>query len=146
VTIYCKYRCGFHWEDLNLQLCRPTGKLVADKMNDIAVCRECIQSAGNMQINRFHDLTAITSIDLSFEHIREICEKESKFRKFNRPIKACYLVPNALLYGTIRMYEALIESSGVEVHVSYEIEKLAAVLGVDKALLIAEPNSGDAPE
>ena len=136
--IKCIYDCGTYNEDLNLLMCHPRDKLTADKMNDIATCRECIQKAGLVQINRFHDLTDITSVDLGFEEVRNICESESKLRESARPIKACYLVPNDLLYGTIRMYQALIESSGVEVHVSYDVEELAGILGVEKSVLAAQ--------
>jgi len=141
----CKFNCGYYRKDLNLLMCHPEGKLTADQMNDIAICRECIQNAGLLQINRFHDLSAITSVDLGFEDISQICDSESNLRRSSRPIKACYWVPNALLYGTIRMYEALIESSGVEVHVSYDIGQLADVLGVDKSVLAAEPENGEGP-
>jgi hypothetical protein len=59
-------------------------------------------------------------------------------RKDAKPIKACYLVPNPLLYGTIRMYQTLIEDYGVEVHVSYDINDFAGILGVDKSVLTSE--------
>ncbi len=134
--IKCIYNCGFYKEHLNLLVCHPNDKLSADKMNDIAICRECIQKPGLLQTNRFHDLTDITSVDLRFADIEFICSAESKFRESARPIKACYLVPNDLLYGTIRMYQALIEDSGVEVHVSYDIDELANILGVEKSDLI----------
>ncbi len=137
--IKCPFNCGVHVEDRNLLVCRPNGKLTEDRMNDIAICRECIQKSGLTHIDRFHDLTGITSIDLRFEDVKHICDIESQLRKPERPVKACYLVPNALLYGTIRMYAALIESCGVEVHVSYKLDELASLLGVDTSVLTAKP-------
>lgn len=135
--IFCPYNCGAYNEELDLLVCRPEGKLVEERISDIATCRECIQKSGLAQINRFHDLTGITSIDLSFEDMKRISNREAQNRQPGSLIKACYLVPNPLLYGTIRMYAALIESSGVEVHVSYDLAELAAVLGVDPEALTA---------
>jgi len=133
--INCPYNTGTYQEDINLLVCHPKGALNADKLNDIAICRECIQKAGLLQTNRFHNLTDITSIGLGFEEVEQICRAESRMRESSQPIKACYLVPNDLLYGTIRMYQALIERSGVEVHVSKNIDELAKILGVDKSKL-----------
>lgn len=130
--IRCIYGCGTFNAELNILVCRPPGTLTEDRMNDIAICRECIQKAGMHQVNRFHDLTDITSVNLNFDEITRICAVESKLRETAPPIKACYLVPNPLLYGTIRMYKALIEKSGVEVYVSYDIDELARILGVEK--------------
>lgn len=135
--IHCPYNTGVYHKDIDLLVCCPKGKLNADRLNDMAICRECIQKAGLLQTNRFHNLTDITSIDLGFEEVNRICQAESRMRKNGLPIKACYLVPNDLLYGTIRMYQALIESSGVEVHVSHNIEELAKILGVDSSFLLS---------
>jgi hypothetical protein len=137
--IICKYDCGIYKKEFNLLVCHPRYELTADRMNDIAICRECVQKEGLVQTNRFHDLTDITSVHLDFNEVRQICESESKLRSSERPIKACYLVPNTLLYGTIRMYQSLIESSGVEVCVSYDINELAGVLGVEVAVLTTIP-------
>ena len=126
--IECLYHCGRYNDELELLICRPTKELTEDKMNDIAICRECIQKAGLVQVNRFHDLTSITSVNLHFEEVQRICDAETRLRKTASPIKACYLVPNPLLFGTIRMYQSLIERSGVSVHVSYDLEELANIL------------------
>jgi hypothetical protein len=37
------------------------------------------------------------------------------------------------------MYQTLIEERGVEAYVSYDINELAAILGVDKSVLTSEP-------
>ncbi len=134
--IACPFNYGNYRSDINLLICRPEGKLTTDQMNDVAICRECIERKGLFQVNRFHDLSAITSIDLRFEEVRQICKTEEKFRKSGPPIKACYLVPNDLLYGTIRMYKALIEDRGVKVYVSHDLGELADALGVDKSDLM----------
>jgi len=131
----CPFKYGVYREDYNLLVCHPKGELTADRMNDIAICRECILKAGLTEVDRFHNLTDITSVNLGFDEVRQICHVESRMRDSAQPVKACYLVPNDLLYGTIRMYQALIESSGVEVHVSYDINELASILGVEKSVL-----------
>lgn len=136
--IKCPFNYGVYREDYNILMCRPKDELTADKMNDIAICRECIIKAGLTQVDRFHDLTDITSVNLRFDDVYQICHTESMLRKNAKPIKACYLVPNTLLYGTIRMYQTLIEACGVEVHVSYDINELAGILGVEKSVLISE--------
>ena len=135
----CPYNYGVYREDYNLLVCRPKGELTADMMHDVANCRECIQTAELPHFNRFHDLTDISSVNLGFEEVSLICAEESKMREAAQSIKACYLVQNTLLYGTIRMYEALISRSGVEVHVSYDIDELAKILGVEKTVLTTEP-------
>jgi hypothetical protein len=137
--INCPFNYGVQREEYNLLVCHPKGELTANRMNDIGCCKKCIQKAGIVQIDRFHDLTDITAVNLGFDEVREICYAESNFRESAPPVKACYLVPNTLLYGTIRMYQALIESCGVEVHVSYDINELAGILGVEKSVLTTGP-------
>ncbi len=138
MMINCPFNFGFYRKDYNILICHPKGELTADKVNDIAICRECILNTGLTQINRFHNLIDITSVNLGFDEVLKICDTESMVRDSSQPIKACYLVPNSLLYGTIRMYDALIESCGVEVHVSYDINELSSVLGVEKSVLTSE--------
>ncbi len=139
--IHCPFNFGVYLEDYNILVCHPRGELTAGLVNDIAICRECITKANLTQVNRFHNLTNITSINLGFDEVRQICTSESSLRGSGQPIKACYLVPNQLLYGTIRMYQALIESCGVEVFVSYDIDELSSILGVDKSILTSEQNA-----
>jgi len=134
--ITCPFECGQYYAQYELLICRPHGKMTGDLMNDIAICRECIQQSGLTQVNRFHDLRDITSIELGFREVVQLCESEAVIREGqSTAIHACYLVPNALLYGTIRMYQSLIEGSGVMVHVSYDLDELAEILGVEASLL-----------
>lgn len=137
--INCPHNCGFYREDHNLLVCHPRGDLTAHLMHGIAICRDCIQVPGALHFNRFHNLTDISSIDLTYEEVSQICAEESRMRNAAQPVKACYLVPNTLLFGTIRQYEALICRGGVEVHVSYDINELAEILGVEKDVLTTEP-------
>jgi hypothetical protein len=139
--IKCPFNYGSYRKDYNLLICYPKGELTANMMNDIAICRECIVNGGLSQVDRFHDLTDISSVNLRFEHVNELCNIESQIRESANPIKAGYLVPNVLLYGTIRMYQTLIENRGVEVHVSYDIDELSDFLGVEKSILTSEKNS-----
>ena len=135
----CPYNFGVFREDYNLLVCHPKGELTVDMMHGIADCRECIQKPGLHQTDRYHDLSDISSVDFGYEEVSQICEEESERRESTQPIKACYLVTNTLLYGTIRMYKALIARSGIEVHVSYDIDELAEILGVEKTVLITQP-------
>lgn len=140
----CPYDAGTFNEALGILICRPTGELTAELAHDLAICRECIVKAGLEQVNRFHDLTGITSINLRYNDVDRLCRIEAGYRKPEHSIKACYLAPNPSVYGTIRMYQALAESRGVEVHVGYDIGELAAILGVDAAQLsIEQPPAHD---
>jgi hypothetical protein len=108
-------------------------------MRGILNCRDCIQKPGALRYNRYHDFTDISSIDLGYDDVSQICSEELKTREAAQPVRACYLVPNTLLFGTVRQYEALISQGGVEVHVSYETNELAEILGVEIAVLTPKP-------
>ncbi len=54
-------------------------------------------------------------------------------------MKACFLVSNPVVFGTLRIYQTLAEEAGVEVHVSYNISQLARVLGVEESALTTRP-------
>jgi hypothetical protein len=133
--IFCPYDSGEFDKSLGILICHPIGELTSNLAHDVAVCRECIVKAGLEAVNRFHDLSGITSIHLRFEDVNALCQSEAAIRQPERPVKACYLAQNPAVYGTIRMYEALMEDRGVEVHVSSRLEELAAVLGIDAAQL-----------
>jgi len=131
----CPFKYGVYLEKQNLLVCHPKGELTSAMMEDIAICRECILESGLFLVDRFHDLSDINSVNLEFDDIRQVCYKESGLRSSTRSIKACYLVPNDLLFGVIRMYQALIEGHGVNVYISKDLKKLANILGIDKTLL-----------
>jgi hypothetical protein len=131
MMIRCPHRCGMFREDLGLLVCRPRGVLTSDRAEDIVLCRDCLRTAGWPNIHRYHDLTQITQVKLHFHDMMHVAMSEAKLRKGRPQVKACYLVPNQLLYGMIRMYQELIAWRGVEVHVSYDLSALATVLGVD---------------
>jgi hypothetical protein len=134
-AITCPFGCGAYDEELGILVCRPTGVLSNDNLHDIAVCRECLEAAGRADVNRFHDLTKVKGVNLHFEDLRKIADRETRFRQGRPTINACYWVPNPLLYGTIRMYQALMETRGVQVYVSYDLPELAAILNVDPSRL-----------
>lgn len=131
----CPFEVGYYDESLDILICRPSGELNADVAHDLAICRECIEKAGLHQVNRFHDLSRITSLNLRFSDIMHLCDIESDMRTSRQPVKACYLVPNAAVYGVVRMYQTIIERRGVHAYVSYDIQELAHVLGVSAAKL-----------
>lgn len=133
--ITCPHNCGEYREDIGILVCRPTGVLTADRAADIAFCRDCIGKSGRLAVNRFHDLRGVAGVELSFSNMFSLAETEGRYREGMPPVKACFLVPNALLYGTMRMYQTLMETRGVEVHVDYDLTALAARLNVDAAKL-----------
>ena len=139
--VNCPYNFGVYLKDYNLLICHPRGELTDDLMHGITNCRDCIQEPATLRFNRFHDFTDITAIDLRYEEVSQITAQESKMREAAQLVKACYLVPNTLLFGTVRQYEALISLGGVEAHVSYDIDELAEILGIEKTKLTTEPSA-----
>ena len=135
--IKCKRNFGRHNEKSNILVCHPKGEFTGKEMNEIAICSGCTQKSLLLHVNRFHDWTDITLVDVGYDAINRMSTAETKLRESLPPIKACYLVPNALLYGTVRMYQTLIENSGVEVHASYDINELATILNVGNSDLTA---------
>jgi hypothetical protein len=135
MTKVCPYGCGEFREDLGLLICRPAGTLTGARAREIITCSACFAGQGCLDANRFHDLTNVKKLDLHFDRMALIAAKETDVRKGRKPVKACFLVHNQVLYGTIRMYQALMADQGVEAHVGYEISELARVLGVDEKKL-----------
>jgi len=138
----CPFGFGEYDEALGILICRPTGELTGDLARDLATCHECIEKAGLRQVNRFHDLRGINSLHLKFGEILRLCRVEPREEQTKSRVKACYLVSNPSVYGTLRMFQALAEGTGAEVHVGYDIRELADILGVDAARLGTVMRSG----
>lgn len=134
--IDCPYHCGGFRSDLGIIVCRPTGVLTPDLAADLLVCQKCLEMANFSHVDRFHDLTSITAVHLDFSNILHMCETEERFLKLNNHVKACYLVSNPVIFGTIRMYQSLAENRGISVYVNYDLGELAAELGINASKLI----------
>lgn len=133
--ITCPHSCGEYRKDIGILICRPTGVLTSDRAADIVFCRDCLGKSGRSDVNRFHDLTGVIGVSLSFEKMFSVAEEEGRLRTETPPVKACILVPNTLLYGTMRMYQMFMETRGVEVYIDYDLAAIAARLNVDAATL-----------
>lgn len=133
--IVCPYQCGTVDEGKNLLVCRPKGILSSELAQDIFVCQHCLATSGLFHLNRFHDLSGITGIELRFQDIMVLAEQEQESRKGLPLVEACYFAPNDALYGIARMYRAMIEGRGARVHVSRDLRELATVLKVDEGRL-----------
>ncbi len=134
--ITCPSDYGKFRADLSLLICRPHGRLTSHMITDIFTCRDCLVGAQQLHVNRFHDLTKVTGVDLRFAEMSALAEMEHQIRGGQPPVKACYLVANEVVFGMVRMYQALAEKSGVEVHVSYDLSELATLLNVPESELI----------
>jgi hypothetical protein len=73
----------------------------------------------------------VKGLNLHFDDLRMIADREAGFRQARRGVKAYCRVPGPLRYGTIRMCQALTETRGVQVHASCDFSEPAGVLGVD---------------
>jgi hypothetical protein len=139
MIVNCPYGNGEFKEDLQLLVCKPKGRVTNDLMNDTITCQACHHQIEALRFKRFHDFTDVTGIDLHFGDIVTLATKEREDRKGLPPVKACFLVSNPVVFGTLRIYQTLAEEAGVEVHVSYNISQLARVLGVEGSLLTIRP-------
>lgn len=138
--IECLHDAGYYRPDLKLLICRPKGVITKDRAQDLFICQQCLKKANLTDVNRFHDLTGITGVDLHFSDVSSLTHHEALFRRDSDVrIKACYWVPNDAVYGIVRMYQTLMESHGVDVYVSRRISDLAEVLGVAETELVGEP-------
>jgi hypothetical protein len=135
MIVNCPYGYGEFKEDLQLLICKPKGHVTNELMYDTVTCQGCHQQIEAAKFNRFHDFREVIGIDLHFGDIAELAEKERKNRQGLPRVKACFLVSNPVVFGTLRIYETLAEDAGVEVHVSYHIADLARVLGVEESRL-----------
>lgn len=133
--ISCPCGYGVFRADLGLLICRPEGDLTRDRVLEITGCHGCLAGGEPLRFSRFHDLTGIRSIDLRFDDILLAARAEARARQGLLPVKACYLVADLITFGTMRMYQAIAEEAAVEVHVGYDVDALAAVLGVPRAEL-----------
>jgi hypothetical protein len=135
MIVNCPFGNGEFKEDLQLLVCKPTGRVTDDLMNDTITCQACYRQINVQRFNRFHDFRDVTGVDLHFGDMVHLATRERERRKGLPPVKACYLVSNPVIFGTLRIYPTLAEDAGVEVHVSYNITQLARVLGVEESTL-----------
>jgi hypothetical protein len=135
MIVKCPYGYGEFKEDLQLLVCKPKGHVTNELMYDTVTCQGCHQQIDALKFNRFHDLREVTGIDLHFAAIVELAKKEREKRNGLPRVKACFLVSNQVVFGTLRIYETLAEDAGVEVHVSCPMAELAPVLGVEESEL-----------
>ncbi len=129
---HCSHKSGIFMKKLKLMICRPEGRLTGDRVGDLFACAGCSKMPGFDAVNRFHDFRAVTGIDIDFHNMKAMAREEAFVRRNQPPIKACYLVSNPAVYGLVRMYKAMMTGCGVEVHVSKDIQELAAELGVSE--------------
>jgi hypothetical protein len=139
MIVNCPFGYGEFKEDLQLLVCKPKGRVTDDLMKDTITCQACYQQINAQRFNRFHDFRDVTGVDLHFDDMVNIAARERENHKDLPPVKACFLVSNPVVFGTLRIYQTLAEEAGVEVHVSYNISQLARVPGVDESALTTRP-------
>lgn len=129
---HCSHKSGIYMKRLKLMICRPEGRLTGDRVGDLFACKSCAKMPGYDAVNRFHDFRGVTGIDIDFQDMKAMAREEAFVRRSQPPIKACYLVSNPAIYGVVRMYKAMMDGCGVDVHVSKHLHELAEELGVSQ--------------
>ena len=132
----CPYKWGSYREDYDLLICRPQGLLTEDWMRGMVSFENCLPDMMNHDITkRFFDLRGLTTTSLGIETLQRITSSIPKER-LTRPTVECFLVSRPLIYGTVKMYQAVVEEHGLQVHVSFSISEIAKILEVEESVLM----------
>lgn len=134
--IDCPYDCGGY--ENGLILCRPAGILTPETIDHFLACRDQLEEEAGKPLDRFIDMRKVTGIELGYQHTSRFAEAMANRAQGKRIVMACFLVVNEVQYGMARMYQALVDGRGLEVHISYEVEELARILGVPDFILLGE--------
>ena len=111
----------------------PHGVLDVTRADTILRWLEAVEPClGNF--NRFIDFSRISRIELGYADVAEIARRRNEGYA-GGPVKTAILAVSPLAYGIARMYEQLIRSVPIDVHVVAELAAAAEVLGVPTDVL-----------
>jgi hypothetical protein len=110
---------------------RPKGILDASEALQIVEFVEIKEIEMESGFDRFIDLTHLDSIKLSAGEVSKLADRRRKFKPNDIRVKSAFLATHPLSYGIARMYEQLLNSDRIEVHVFSELEEAAAWLLVN---------------
>jgi hypothetical protein len=111
-----------------LMVCRPRGVLDASEAAQIVEFVEIKETEMETGFDRFIDLTQLDSIKLSAADVKELAGRRRTFNPNEFRVKSAFFVTHPLTYGIAHMYEQLLNSTRIEVHVFSELEEAAAWL------------------
>ena len=111
-----------------LMVGRPKGILNASAAIEIVEFVEIKEIEFETGFDRFTDLTQLDSINLSAADLSELANRRRTFNPNDIRVKSAFLATHSLSYGIARMYEQLLNSPRIEVHVFSELEEAAAWL------------------
>ena len=117
-------------DTIALMVARPKGILDASEGMRIVEFVEIKEVESETGFNRFCDLTGLDSIHLLFADVAEFAARRAKFNPNDIHVKSAFLAKDPLTSGIARMYQQLLCSDRIEVHVFSELEDAADWLGV----------------
>jgi len=117
----------------NLMIWFPRGVLDASRAETIFHWLELVEPRIG-DFNRFIDFSRISKIELSAEDVVDLASRR-RHRYTGGAVKTAILAATPLGYGIGRMYEQLIDSVPIHVHVVSQLSAAAEVLGVPTDVL-----------
>jgi len=113
-----------------LMVGRPKGILDATAAVEIVEFVEIKETEIKSGFDRFLDFTQLDSIKLSAAEVKELADRRRAFNPNRFRVKSAFMATHPLAYGIAFMYEQLLNSNRIEVHVFSELEEAAAWLSV----------------
>lgn len=92
---------------------------------------EEIEASTTKSLNRFHDITELNAVHLSFDDLWGIAQRRLKSHEKGHVMKTAFWVSTPLNYGISRMYQAFTEDTPYQIEVFYNIEDVAIFLEID---------------
>jgi hypothetical protein len=117
-------------ESDSLMVARPKGILDAQMAERIVEFIEIKEENSETGFHRVCDLTCLEGIQLSFTEVLLFADRRRNFNPDDIRVKSAFLATHPLAYGIARMYEQLLHSPRIEVHVFSQLEAAAEWLGV----------------
>lgn len=111
-----------------LMVGRPRGILDIKEALQILEFVEIKEVEMESGFDRFTDLTQLEGIVLSATEVAGLADRRRMFNPNNIRVKSAFLATHPLSYGIARMYEQMLNSDRIEVHVFSELEEAAAWL------------------
>lgn len=123
-----------------------SGNIICSKLYgelDATLAREWVdkleeQEANSTQtLHRFHDVREINAVHLSFDELWSIAQRRLGAYESGDETLSAFWVNTPLNYGIARMYQALTDGTPFKIEVLYNLDEVAAFLGVEEKMLSA---------
>ena len=107
-----------------------SGELTYDMVLDLLTKLEELERQSPAGFNRFTDLRKVEMISLDSEKIMEITDR--RYASYRGPVvRSAVLASDPSVYGMIRIYTSMMETSPIDVSVFFTLEECAEWLGVN---------------